>query len=212
MNSNRKAKLMLLRATLAAALAIIIATAYAPSAHAFGGAGGVGGVGGVGGMGGMGGMGGIGAIGAAGVHGNPAGGFVGVNGGQLGGIGVMAVPNLAVQEMRELKLAGQVPANPDRLPSGARIVQLRVNGQMVPMALDSELGGSDLEFNPGNRKAEDLYHALLTKQVAVIGDEKLRNQIVQAASENGTQALEIQGYVFNQTTPYFVVKSVEAAK
>jgi hypothetical protein len=212
MNSNRKAKLMPLRATLAAALAIIIATAYAPSAHAFGGAGGVGGVGGVGGMGGMGGMGGIGAIGAAGVHGNPAGGFVGVNGGQLGGIGVMAVPNLAVQEMRELKLAGQVPANPDRLPSGARIVQLRVNGQMVPMALDSELGSSDLEFNPGNRKAEDLYHALLTKQVAVIGDEKLRNQIVQAASENGTQALEIQGYVFNQTTPYFVVKSVEAAK
>src|SRR5215469_5527933 len=204
MNSTRKAKLMVTKMTLVSALAAILATAYVPAAHAFGGVGGVGGVGGIGGVGGMG--------GAAGVHGKVTGGFAGVNGGQLGGIMINPVPNLAVQEMRELKLAGQVPANPDRLPSGARIIQLKVNGRAVPMALDSELGGGQLEFNPGNQYGEELYHALLTKQIAVVGDEKLRDQILQAASANGSQALEVQGWVFNRTTPYFVVKSVEAAK
>ncbi len=202
MNSTRKSKLMLMKTTLAGALAMIVAIAYVPPARAFGSVGG-----GVGG----GGFGGIGGI-VGGVHGNVTGGFAGVNGGQLGGIGVMVVPNLAVQEMLELKLAGRVPANPDRLPSGSRIIQLKVNGQIVPMALDSELGGGKLEFNPGNQYGEELYHAVLTKKIAVVGDSKLRDQIVQAAAANGTQALEVQGYVFNRTTPYFVVKSVEAAK
>ncbi len=198
MNSIPKhAKLMLMRVVIAGAIAAIVAVAYAPSALAFGG-GGVGGIGGIAGIGG--------------IHGNPAGGFAGVNGGQFNGIMINPVPNLAVQEMRELRLAGQVPANPERLPSGARTIQLKVNGQFIPMALDSELGSGQLEFNPGNRYGEELYNAVLTKQIAVLGDSKLRNQIVQAAAANSTQPLEIQGYVFNRQTPYFVVKSVETAK
>jgi hypothetical protein len=197
---RKQATLILTKAAFVSALATIFAIAYVPAAHAFGGVGG--------GMGGIGGLGGIGG----GVHGNVTGGFNGGGIGSSGGIMINPVPNLAVQEMRELRLAGQVPANPDRLPSGARIIQLKVNGQTVPMALDSELGGGQLEFNPGNQYGEELYHAMLTKQIAVVGDSKLRDQIVQAASANGTQALEVQGWVFNRMTPYFVVKSVQAAK
>jgi hypothetical protein len=204
MNSTRNGNLMLMKVTLVSAFAAILAIAYVPAAHAFGGVGGVGGIGGIGGLGG---------IGAAGVHGNPTGGFTGAGLNSPGGIMINPAPSLAPQEMRELRLAGQVPANPDRLPSGARIIQLRVNGQTVPMALDSELGGGgELEFDPGNESGQQLYHSILTKQIAVVGNSKLRDQIVQAAAANGTQPLEIQGYVFNQRTPYLVIKSVQAAK
>jgi hypothetical protein len=203
----KRTKLMLARTIVVGALAAIIGVAYAPVVHAFGGGFGGGGFGGVGG-----GFGGIGGVGAAGAHGNVAGGSYGGDLSSPGGIMINPVPSLAPQEIRELKLAGQVPANPDRLPSGSRIIQLKVNGQMIPMALDTELGGGELKFDPGNEPGEQLYHSILTKQIAVVGDSKLRDQIVQAAAANGTQALEVQGWVFNQRTPYFVVKSVEAAK
>ncbi|HUA33050.1 MAG TPA: hypothetical protein VMA09_05555 [Candidatus Binataceae bacterium] len=177
----------------------VIALALCASSFAAG-AGGGGGVGGVGGIGGFG-----------GAHG---GGMMGIPGGAPG-TGNVAPPTimnpyLYDRHFRELKLAGQVPAVPDKLPSGARIVQLRMDGKIIPMALDTELGSSELEFEPGERYAEELYTAVLTKSVAVVGDSALRERIIQAAGSS--QPIEVEGKVFNSTTPYFVVTSVEAAK
>ena len=140
------------------------------------------------------------------------GGISGFTGAPSNGVGTLINMNtyLYDRHFRELKLAGQVPAVPEKLPSGARIVQLRVNGQNVPMALDSELGSGELEFEPGERYAEDLYKAVLTKSVAVVGDAQLRDRIIAAAGKS--QPIEIEGAVFNTATPYFIVKSVEDAK
>jgi hypothetical protein len=140
------------------------------------------------------------------------GGISGFSGAPSNGVGTLINMNtyLYDRHFRELKLAGQVPAVPEKLPSGARIVQLRVNGQSVPMALDSELGSSELEFEPGERYAEELYKAVLTKSVAVVGDAQLRDRIIDAAGKS--QPIEIEGAVFNTATPYFIVKSVEDAK
>ena len=179
-----------------------IALALPAMSFAAGAGGGVGGAG-VGGIGGIGGMGGFGG-GHAGI------GFGGAPGGGAVAPPVIINSYLYDRHFRELKLAGQVPAVPDRLPSGARIVQLRMEGKIIPMALDTELGSAELQFDPDERYAEDLYKAVLTKSVAVVGDAALRDRIVQAAGSS--QPIQVEGKVFNATTPYFVVTSVEDAK
>ncbi len=189
------------RSTLTATICgCFVALALPALSLAAGAGGGVGG-GGVGGVGGFGGFGGAHPGGMGIPAGTPG----------TGGISAPMINSyLYDRHFRELKLAGQVPAEPDKLPSGARIVQLRINGKLVPMALDTELGSGELEFPPDERYAEDLYKAVLTKSIAVVGDSAMRDRIIQAAGTS--QPIEVEGKVFNATTPYFVVTGVEAAK
>jgi hypothetical protein len=112
----------------------------------------------------------------------------------------------APQRFRELTVVGKIPADEKKLPDGARLVRLRVNGREVSMALDSEERSADLTFEPHQRYARELYHAILTKRVEVTGDASLRDRIVWSAEHN--QPVEIQGYVFNFQSPYMVVKAV----
>jgi hypothetical protein len=150
------------------------------------------------------------AFGAGGGFGGGVGGHAGIGAVGPSAPNVNINPYLPDQRFRELKLAGQVPAIPEKLPSGSRIVQLVVNGQTIPMALDTEMGSADLDFDPDSRYAEDLYRAILTRNVAVVGDGELRQKIIDAAGKS--QPIEVQGRAFNSTAPYFVVTSVEAAK
>jgi hypothetical protein len=169
---------------------------------AFGGVGG-----GAGAGGGMGGFGGIG-----GGAGGGMGGFGGIGGAHIGagGFSAPSLPNMNsptyTEHFRELNLAGQVPAIPAKLPSGARIVQLNVNGQMVPMAIDTEMGSGEVQFSPGYALTAELYHAVLTRRVEVVGDSELRDRILEAAGKN--EPIEVEGYVFNSSTPYLVLRSV----
>lgn len=75
------------------------------------------------------------------------------------------------------------------------------------MRLDTETQGADLEFNPDDAYARDLYRSITTKRVEVVGQQDLRNEIAQAAEQS--KPLQIEGYVFDRTSPYFVVKSVK---
>jgi hypothetical protein len=149
---------------------------------------------------------GIGAgVGAAAVT---AGGIPGVSPGSM----IVPNPPGASQRFRDLKIAGRIPADPAKLPSGARIVQLRVNGQTVPMALDTEVANSgDLQFDPSYGYGRDLYRSMLSRPVTVVGDEALRNQIMQAASDPKSAPMEVDGYIFDRLSPYFVVRSVAEA-
>jgi hypothetical protein len=169
-----------------AAIAVSVSMAIASSAHAFGPVGGG--------------------------FGPSAGGPPQITSG-TGGFGMQNIlisPRLSEQRYRDLKVVGRVPVDPNKLPAGARIVRLRVNEQEIAMRLDTETSGGELEFLPDEEMARDLYRSILTKRIEVVGDAGLRDRIVAAAGT--TQAIEVEGYVFDRMSPYLVVKRVEIAK
>ena len=119
----------------------------------------------------------------------------------------------APQRFRELNMAGRVPADPLKLPKDAKIVTLRVNGQMISMALDAEAFRGELRFDPGSDYGRELYRSVLTKPIEVVGSADLRNQIAQAAATPPTsKPIQIDGYVFDRLSPYLVLRSVSAAQ
>ncbi len=156
-----------------------------------------------------------GGIGGGSIGGNIA-GSIGANSIPMSG-GAFPMPGFypvdtttAPQRFRELTLVGRIPADKEKLPEGARLIRLRVNGKDVTMTLDTEQASADLTFDPNQRYARELYRAVLTKRVAVAGEASLRDQIVWSA-EHG-QPFQVQGYVFNFMSPLMVVKEVRQAR
>jgi hypothetical protein len=166
------------------ALAATVALAPAGAAFAFGGGMGVGGS--TGSMGGLAPT-SIGSIGS----GNLGTDALGLNAVSMGSSG-------------ELPIAGRVAAG-STLPQGATLVRLRVNGRIIPMALDTAVADAELGTNPTNDYNKALYNSVLQKQMVVIGDADLRDQI--AAAADSSKPLLLHGYVFDHTSPYFVVSS-----
>ena len=183
-------------------LAIAFVLAGVATASAFPG-GAVGGGGGGGGFGG-GGMAGGGFAGG-GVH---AGGLGAVTG-TGGSIGFPYRPGFEMmpQRFRDLNVTGRVGVKPGSQPLHATMIRLTLDGHEIPMELDTEVHSADLEFNPDDSYARDLYHSILTKRVEVVGRENLRDQIAEAAEQS--RPLQIEGYVFDKGSPYLVVKSVK---
>jgi hypothetical protein len=171
------------------ALATTVALAPAGAAFAFGGS-----------MGGGGLRGSTGGFAA-----NPSGsigtGSIGSDAIGSDGTGLNAI---SIGPDSELTIAGRV-ATGSILPRGATLVRLRVNGRIIPMALDTEVANAELGANPANDYAKALYNSILKKQMVVIGNAELRNQI--AAAADSSKPLVLQGYVFDHTAPYFVVRS-----
>jgi hypothetical protein len=171
-------------------LAATVSVAPAGAALAFGG--------GIGGGGFRGSMGGFAA--------NPSGsigtGSIGSDAIGSDGTGLNAV---SIGPDSELTIAGRV-ATESILPRGATLVRLRLNGRIIPMALDTEVANAELGANPSNDYGKALYNSVLKKQMVVIGNAELCNQI--AAAADSSKPLVLQGYVFDHTNPYFVVRSV----
>ena len=162
-------------------------------------------------------MGGGGAGGGFGGGGIAGGGFAGggVRPGGLGGItgpvsvGVPFVPgfDMMPQRFRDLSVTGRVGVKPGSQPLHSTMIRLTLDGHEIPMELDTEVQSADLQFNPDDSYARDLYHSILTKRVEVVGQENLRDQIAQAAEQS--RPLQIEGYVFDRSNPYLVVKSAK---
>ena len=152
-----------------------------------------------------------GATGFGGISGAPS--LTSAPGLTIGSTMLILSPGAAPQRFRELNMAGRVPADPTKLPKGARVVTLRVNGREIPMALDAESFRGELHFDPTSDYGRELYHSMLTKPIEVVGDENLRSQIARvAASPTGSKPIEINGYVFDRLSPYLVLRSVSAAQ
>jgi hypothetical protein len=166
-------------------LAATVSVAPAGAALAFGG--------GIGGGGFRGSMGGFAA--------NPS-GSIGSDAIGSDGIGSNAA---SIGPDGELAIAGRV-ATASMLPRGATLVRLRLNGRIIPMALDTEVANAELGANPANDYGKALYYSVLKKQMVVIGNAELCNQV--AAAADSSKPLVLQGYVFDHTNPYFVVRSV----
>ena len=187
---------MLSRTLKRAGLAIVAVLSTVAAASAFPGAGGGGGFGG-------------GGIGGAGMSGVPVGSI-----GSLGGAGIPGMggpgglgPTFTMpQRFRDLNLVGKVGIDPSKQPPNAMIITLRLDGQQIPMRLDTETQGGELVFNPNDEYARDLYRSITTKRVEVVGQQNLRDEVAQAAEQS--KPVQIEGYVFDRTSPYFVLKSV----
>jgi hypothetical protein len=110
---------------------------------------------------------------------------------------------------RDLNLAGHVGVDLSKLPPNARVVRLYLDGHNIPMRLDTELHSAELQFAPEPSYGRDLYRAILTKRVEVVGAADLR-QALQSAAENHEQ-VEVEGYAFNLSSPYLVLKEVRKA-
>jgi hypothetical protein len=113
------------------------------------------------------------------------------------------------QRFRDLKLAGHVGVDPAKLPPDAKVVRLYLDGHNIPMRLDTELHSAEIQFAPEASYGRDLYRAILTKRVEVVGAADLR-QALQSAADNHEQA-EVEGYAFNLSSPYLVLREVRRA-
>jgi hypothetical protein len=110
----------------------------------------------------------------------------------------------------DLKLSGRIGVDPSKIPAGAQVVQLRLDGTLYPMVVESSsLSGGDLQQR-GYITTKELYRSALQKELTVVGNSDLRRQI--ASSGSGGQPMEVEGYVFNRVSPYFVVRSVTVAQ
>jgi len=156
-----------------------------------------------------------GAPGGGGGFGGSGFGGGGVRAGGIGGIsgpvsiGVPFIPGFEMmpQRFRDLNVTGMVGVKPGSQPLHSTTIRLTLDGHEIPMQLDTELQSAELQFNPDDSYARDLYRSILTKRVEVVGQENLRDQIAEAAEQS--KPLQIEGYVFDRTSPYLVVKSVK---
>lgn len=180
-------------------LAIALALASVDTAGAFPG----GAVGGGGGFSGGGVSGG--GFAGGGVH---AGGL-GITGPVIGFPLIPAETSspMSPQRFRDLNVVGRVGVKPGSKPLHSTTIRLTLDGHEIPMQLDTELQSPELQFNPDDSYARDLYRSILTKRVEVVGRQNLRDQIAEAAEQS--KPLQIEGYVFDRTSPYLVVKSVK---
>ena len=182
-------------------LAMALSLLGAATASAFpGGAVGGGGGGGFGGGGIAG-----GGFAGGGVHAGGLGAITGTG----GNIGFPYRPGFEMmpQRFRDLNVTGRVGVKPGSKPLHSTMIRLTLDGHEIPMQLDTELQSAELQFNPDDSYARDLYRSILTKRVEVVGQENLRDQIAEAAEQS--RPLQIEGYVFDKTSPYLVVKAVK---
>jgi len=111
------------------------------------------------------------------------------------------------QRIRDhLNVTGLVGISEKKPISSGPIVRLGLDGREIPMRLDTQLEGVELQFDLNQNYARDLYQSILTKRIEVVGSQELRDQIAQAADQ--WKPLAIQGYIFGRTSPILVVKSV----
>jgi hypothetical protein len=189
-----------------------VATATVAGAAGPGGMGG----GGVGGMHGMGAMGAVGSFGPVNVNALnfktiPRGGGGGSPGTLNGTMnGPVPFPTNEPEHYHEIKRVGRVVADGSGLTIDQQIVRMRVDGRTIPMSINGDATSNSLQFDQGDEQGQNLYRLIVSRQLEVVGDQKLRTQIMTAAAANPAHAkpIQVDGYVYDRMTPYLVLVSV----
>jgi len=188
--------------------AIVAALAFASMASAAGpGGGGFGG-------------GSIGSIGSMGAMGIPAASIPRMGGGRgIGGIGPamgslqsFPFPTNDPNHYHEIKLIGRFVEAPSGLTVDQQIVRMRVDGRTIPMSIDGDEMSNSLQLDQGDELGQNLYRLILSRQLEVVGDKKLRTQITSAAANPANaRPIQVDGFVYDRMTPYLVLVSVSHA-
>lgn len=201
----------------AAALTFAVTATVAGAAGPAGGGGHFGGMGGMGGFGGFAGMGAMGAMSATGmaahVHGGGrigGGSFTGA-GPMMSGLGSIPFPTNDPRHYHEIKLIGRLAKDESGLTIDQQIVRIRLDGRTIPMFINGDAMSNGLQLDQGDELGQILYRLILSKQLEVVGDQKLRTQIANAAAATPPKQVLLDGFVYDRVTPYLVLVSVEDA-
>jgi len=192
--------------TMAGFAAALTLAATAARAAGPGGAGG--------GMGGIGGIGGIGAMGIRGFAFNPPAISTGGKGSTAGtgpmtyGMQPLTFPINDPNHYHEIKLVGRFAKDESGLTIDQQIVRMRVDGRTIPMSINGDDMCNSLQLDQGDELGQNLYRLILSRQLQVVGDQKLRTQIANAAAANSSKPIQVDGFVYDRTTPYLVLVSV----
>ncbi|MGA6974399.1 MAG: hypothetical protein WBY93_22420 [Candidatus Binatus sp.] len=198
----------MIRKTIAGLLVTLAFAATATIAAAAGpGGGGVGGgVGSIGSMGAIS-MSGMAFSGVGIARIGRGGGGGGVRG--MGGLANFPFPTNDPNHYHEIKLIGRLAQDPSGLTVDQQIVRMRVDGRTIPMAIDGDSMSNSLQLDQGDELGQDLYRLILSRQLEVVGDQKLRTQIANAAANpENSKPIQVDGFVYDRMTPYLVLVSV----
>ena len=110
----------------------------------------------------------------------------------------------------QVKIIGRLAKDVSGLTIDQQTVWMRLDGQTIPMAINGDTLSNSLQLDQGDELGQTLYRLILSRQLQVVGDQRLRAQIFQAAAANPANArdIEVDGFVYDRTTPYLVLVSV----
>ncbi len=166
---------------------------------------------------GAGGAGSAAAMGASGMNRvmvNPR-GFRRDFGGSFGGVGSstnstrpLVFPTNDPNHYHEIKIIGRLAKDESGLSIDRQIVRMRVDGRDIPMSINGDAMSDSLQLDQGDELGQILYRLILSKRLEVVGDQKLRTQIANAAAANPSKPVVVDGFVYDRMTPYLVLVSV----
>ena len=108
----------------------------------------------------------------------------------------------------EIKIVGRLAKDESGFTIDRQIVRMRVDGRDIPMSINGDAMSESLQFDQGDELGQDLYRLILSKRLEVVGDQKLRAQIANAAAANPSKPVVVDGFVYDRMTPYLVLVSV----
>jgi hypothetical protein len=111
----------------------------------------------------------------------------------------------------EIKIVGRLARDESGLSIDRQIVRMRVDGREIPMSIDGDAMSDSLQLDQGDELGQDLYRLILSKRLEVVGEQKLRTQIANAAAANLSKPVVVDGFVYDRVTPYLVLVSVDGA-
>ena len=136
-------------------------------------------------------------------------------GGSFNGVGSMTngqrplvFPTNDPNHYHEIKIIGRLAKDESGLSIDRQIVRMRVDGRDIPMSINGDAMSDSLQFDQGDELGQILYRLILSKRLEVVGDQKLRAQIANAAAANPSKPVVVDGFVYDRMTPYLVLVSV----
>jgi hypothetical protein len=136
-------------------------------------------------------------------------------GGSFNGVGSttngtrpLVFPTNDPNHYHEIKIIGRLAKDESGLSIDRQIVRMRVDGRDIPMSINGDATSDSLQFDQGDELGQILYRLILSKRLEVVGDQKLRTQIANAAAANPSKPVVVDGFVYDRMTPYLVLVSV----
>jgi len=121
-------------------------------------------------------------------------------------------PNDQPEHYFEIKLIGRIAPNESGLKPDQQVVRLGLDGQTILMSIDGDATSNSLQFDRGDEVGQNLYRTIVSRRLVVVGDQKLRNQIMMAAANPAnSKTISVDGFVHDRVTPYLVLVSVGEA-
>src|SRR5260221_5806919 len=123
----------------------------------------------------------------------------------------LAFPTNDPNHYHEIKIVGRIAKVESGFSIDRQIVRMHVDGRDIPMSIDGDATSDSLQFDQGDELGQNLYRLILSKRLEVVGDQKLRTQIANAAASNPSKPVVVDGFVYDRMTPYLVLVSVADA-